>query len=259
MYLNSPYAAKDFISPFGSTFHVPQGFKTHVPVEEGYWLSKIPDLEVTFESDAEFEECQRLLALAKLNPLKGIPKPQQVTPNATLQLDGYATKYPVVVVNPQGLLQYPVPEFHFGNPTVNLVFDKAMVRQVFEEFQAALSNPTLDYDDTPSYEVGAGPLPVEPELTVEGPVPPTPTEELTDAQLEELTNPETSNSEATTQPTDTAAPIEDGGSEFSPEAPGEDSTSEEAGTTPPDETEAPATESKGRGRTRRGGINDEDI
>lgn len=248
MYLNSPYAARDFISPFGSTFHVPQGFQTHVSVEEGYWLSKIPDLEVTFESDAEFEECQRLLALAKLNPLKGIPKPQQVTPNATLQLDGHATKYPVVVVNPQGLLQYPVPEFHFGQPTVNLVFDKAMVRQVFEEFQAALSNPSLDYGED-EFAPGAledGPAP---ELTVEGPVPPTPVEELSDAQLEELTNPE---------PADTAAP-EVGGSEFSPEAPGEDSTSEEAGATPPDETEAPATESKGRGRTRRGGINDEDI
>lgn len=144
MYVNAPLHAVDAVSPFGSVFHVPQGFRTQVAVEDGYWLTKIQALEIEFESLEERATCEQLLALQELNPLRAIPKPQNLTPNATLQLDGYATRYPVIVVNPQGLLQDPVPEYYFQNPTVNLVVDTEALRQIVKQCISELTaTPTL--------------------------------------------------------------------------------------------------------------------
>jgi hypothetical protein len=180
MFINTALSGFEVVSPFGIVFHVPQGRKTKVKVAEGYWLVNHPNVEVEFESIEERAECDRLNEHAKLNPLQSLPKPQYLEPNATLQLDGYATRYPVIVVNPQGLLQEPHPEYHFGAKPMNLVLDKALIRQVVEEFHAALNAPYQEELGKSLVNGDESAETMEVELDVE----------MTDAELEALTNPD---------------------------------------------------------------------
>lgn len=146
MYVTSQNAVGEFTSPFGSRIELPKGHVTELHVDQGYWLVGHPEVTVTFESEAEEARCVELKRLAEFNPLKGVPQPQHLTPNATLQLDGYATRHPVIVVNPVGLMVENPAGYNFTQPTVNLVLDKEMVRQVFAEFQAAWKDATPDTD-----------------------------------------------------------------------------------------------------------------
>lgn len=229
MYLSTSNAVGEFTSPFGSRVTIVRGMVTELPVDEAYWLYGHPEIEVTFADDAERDRCYELQDLAKLNPLKGVPKPQQLTPNATLQLDGYSTRIPVIVVNPVGLMAEYQGEYNFQQPQVNLVFDKAMVRQVMEEFQAALYAGPEELPEVPGIEA------------------------LSESELEKLTNPEPPQEEAVPE----FASPETTGELASPDdapdvgAPSEEPTESLADTDP--------TSSKGKGKGRRGAISDEDI
>lgn len=246
MYLNSPLAPRDFVSPFGANLHVPQGFQSRYNVCDAYWLADHPDLEVRFESDLEKHECEKIRAEQKLNPLRSLPKPQHLTPNATLQLDGYSTRHPVIVVNPQGLLQEPNPEYYFDKkPVLNLIFDKDMMRKVVEEVLAAA---TADIDGNEDID-----------LNLLGQVPDvTDIENVTDDDLEALTKPDDSDetgdgpvaSEVTESEPESGSAKEDATAGDDDQAQAEEPVI--------GEDEAPVVESKGKGR-RRAGINDEDI
>lgn len=239
MFITTTSAVGEFTSPFGLRVNIPKGHVTEMPVEQGYWLLGHPEIDVDFESPSEYDRAIQLQELAKRNPLKGVPQPQHLQPNATLQLDGHSTRYPVIVVNPVGLLAENPSEYSFQQPVVNLVFDREMVRQVFNEFQAALQ-------DAPRPEINSpDDLPEDPHP--ETPVETTPEiETLSESELEKLTNPET-------------PATEDGGTEpVGEEAPAEGSTSE-ASEPPTEGEEEQSAEPKGKGRGRKTAISDEDI
>lgn len=242
MFITTTSAVGEFTSPFGSRVNIPKGHVTEMSVEQGYWLLGHPEIDVDFESPSEYDRAIELQRLAKFNPLKGVPQPQHLQPNATLQLDGHSTRYPVIVVNPIGLLAESPQEYRFCEPIVNLVLDKAMIRQVFNEFKYALENDTDEPEpeiETPD-EFPGDPLP-------EAPVESTPEiETLSESELEKLTNPET-------------PATEDGGTEpVGEEAPAEGSTS--GASEPPTEgEEEQSSEPKGKGRGRKTAISDEDI
>lgn len=146
MYLQTSSPVGEFTSPFGSRMLIPPGMVTEVSVEQGYWLVGHPEITVEYIDAAEQAKCEAVVILANKNPLRGVPQPQYLTPNATLLLDGHSTRYPVIVVNPQGLVSEYQGTYEFGKPELNLVFDREMIREVFKEFQAAMRGGTDDVD-----------------------------------------------------------------------------------------------------------------
>jgi len=161
MFVTSSNSVGEFISPFGSRVKIPAGMVSTLPVTEFYWLLGQPEVSIDYESDDEQKLAQQLFSYAGSNPMRGIPKPQFDTPNATLHLDGGSTKYPVIVINPVALFAEN-QGYKFAPPRPTLHIDREMlvgvVRQVLDE----LSNPSL-----PQYEVdNAGSA--SPAETIEG-------------------------------------------------------------------------------------------
>jgi hypothetical protein len=160
-------------------------------------------------------------------------------------MDGYSTRHPVIVVNPQGLLQEPSPEYGFEKkPVLNLVFDRDMMRQVVEEVISSMGADSIE-DEIAGWAVGND-------------SPATELESVTDDDLEALTKPDESDEprDGTVAPETNEPEFESGSAiESATDSVDDQAQAEE---TAAEGTEAPVVESKGKGR-RRAGINDEDI
>ena len=171
MYVSTDHPIGEYISPFGSRFTLAPGRRTHVSVEDGFWLANHAHITIHFESPEEEAKCAELNHRSHLNPLGAVPRPQYGNPNATLHMEGYAERIPVLVVNPVGLLAEQQPTYGFGTPNVSLILDKDMIRQVVEDIVAATNAaPMAPFPEVPA-EVPASDTDLAPHAPASDPVP----------------------------------------------------------------------------------------
>ncbi len=140
MFVTTESMVGDFISPFGARFSIPAGRVTELPVEQGYWLLDQPAVNVKFKDAEEEAACTELRTLTQHNPMRGLPVPQYMKPNATLKVDGRSTRFPVIVVNPVALFAEN-QTYDFTPPAVTMVADKAMLKALVAEVLAEVAEP----------------------------------------------------------------------------------------------------------------------